>query len=112
MSQQSNTGPVGGLLGVGIGGAILDQSVDEFVNQMRMRTTVPRALGERQMLIGIGVINTLGSEMLNRLRQQVGEIWALHMLRNFRLRLFRRMHDQWFALINSLFLALFMCKHV
>src|ERR1051325_2454790 len=62
-----------------------------------MRAAVPAALHERQMRVLAGVVNPLGREAANRLRQQMGVVRHLHALRDLRLRLLGRVDHRFLA---------------
>ncbi len=70
MSTYTYAGPIGRLDSVGPGIAIFDQRAEELVDQVRVRTAVPRPLNERKML---GVLDR-PCEPTDRLGQQVSVI--------------------------------------
>ena len=64
MRAQSHARPVRGLFGVRHGVAVFNKRAQKFVNEMRMRTAVPRALREAQMSFFSEIINTFRREWL------------------------------------------------
>ena len=68
------------------------------MGQMRMRSAVSGPLGEGQVLLLIQIINPLGGEHLDGLRQQMGVIRHLDPLGNLRLGFLGRMDDRVFTL--------------
>ena len=69
MRTDPYTGPVGGFPGVGVRIAIFDHCCDKLMRQMRMRSSVPCALGKTQMGILSQIIDPLGGERADPLRQ-------------------------------------------
>ena len=53
---------------------------DELVGQVRMRAAVAAALGEREMLRFVGVVDPFGREAANALGQTIGEVGHRHAL--------------------------------
>ena len=90
MGTDPRTGPVGTLTGIREGIATFDKGGDEFMAEMWMGTTMAASLGEAEMLMFTFIINTAGGEKLNRLRQTMRKIGALHFLRDLRLRFARQ----------------------
>src|SRR5262245_17899136 len=60
--ENADAGPVRGLDRVRVRVAILDESVDELMHQMRMRPAVAAALYERQVRVLVGVVDALRGE--------------------------------------------------
>ena len=58
------------------------------MGEMRMATTVPGALREAEVRRARHVVDSLGREITNRLRQALRIIRNLDQFRNFRFRLF------------------------
>ena len=74
MGANADHRPVDGLMHIRERRAAFDDAHDKFVRQVRMRTAVAAALDEGQVLMFAGVIDSLGRESLDRLRQQTGVI--------------------------------------
>ena len=93
MGAEADAGPVGGLFGVGIGVAVLNERGEKFVDEMRVRAAVTCTLGETQMRFFGEVINAFGREAADRRGQKFGEIRDLDFLRNFGFRPFCGVKD-------------------
>ena len=83
VGANADAGPVGASHRVWLGIAIFDQGTDEFVHEVRVRTTVTATLDERQMVC---ILNRLG-EFANRFRQQMRVVGHFYFTGNFVLRL-------------------------
>ena len=70
------------------------------MHQMRMRSAMTAALGKRQVLIVIRVVNAVSGKWLNLFRQQVRIVWHFHPLWNLRLRLSDCM-DHWILILDQ-----------
>lgn len=75
------------------------QHFDKLINEVRVRTTVACTLGEGKMLLAaVATINTTRGEELDFFRKVVSEVGAGDFFGDFRLGLFRGVHDQWTVL--------------
>src|SRR4051812_6408641 len=90
MGAESDTRPVGGFHRVGIRIAILDQRTEELVDEMRVRSTMTRALREAEMSFLAEVVNALRRELLDAFRQPLRIVGHLNLFRNLRLSELRR----------------------
>ena len=93
MGAEADTGPVGGLFGVGIGVPVLNERGEKFVDEMRVGTAVTCTLRKAEMGFFGEIVNALRGETANRRRQKFGEIRNLDFLRNFCLGPFRGVKD-------------------
>ena len=72
MGADAHAGPVGALLRVRPGFAVLGKRAQELVRQVRVAAAMTAALGERQVLVLGHVVDTLGGELADALGQQLG----------------------------------------
>ena len=97
MGAEADAGPVGGLLRVREGVAVLDERGDEFVREVWMRAAVAGALREGQVLVLVQIVNAFGGEHADRFRQAFAVVRHFHAPGNFSFGFFGGMHDGLFA---------------
>ena len=96
MGEDAGAGPVGGLTCVRERLTLGEQRLDELVGEVRVGAAVAAALREGQVVFAFAV-DALGREVLDLLREAMGEVGYLDLLRDLWLGLLRRVEDRLFA---------------
>ena len=94
--EDARAGPVGGLARVRERLALGEERLDELVGEVRVGATVAAALREGQVVFAF-TVDALGREALDLLREAVGVVGHLDLLRDLRLGLLGRVEDGLFA---------------
>lgn len=98
VSEDAGAGDVGGLDGVRVALAVSAEEFDKLVGKVRVGSAVTTALGKGKVLCSlIATVDATGGERGDFGWKEVGVIWALDFLGDFRLGLFRSVNDEGFA---------------